>query len=261
MNTNSLSCTTPSLAETNSWSMNSVMEPKHIVTMSSLACARKLEQLREGYRFRGEEAPSYTALIIKAVSSVIQKHPEINRAIIGPPFLKRVVSFHSSDINVAVEKNLPNIPGHAYAPTIRDVAHKDLSEITEELKFYARCNEKTDRHFALFMRILRYLPWPIATGLLNLPYWFPSLWAKHRGGGCWVNSPSKSGADLVFTVWPWPTTFSFGVVKTRPFVVDDKVVAAPTIPLVIVFDRRLIGGGPAGRIFAEFKRIVEEAAV
>ena len=76
-----------------------------------------------------------------------------------------------------------------------------------------------------------------------------------------MNAPSKSGADLVFTVWPWPTTFSFGVVKTRPFVVDDKVVAAPTIPLVIVFDRRLIGGGPAGRVFAEFKRIVEEAEI
>jgi pyruvate/2-oxoglutarate dehydrogenase complex dihydrolipoamide acyltransferase (E2) component len=249
----------PSLAETNAWSMNNALEPRHMVTMSSLVNAKRLEQLREDYRSWGDEPPSYTALILKAVSVVIRKHPELNRAIIGPPFFKRIVNFKNYDINVAVEKKLPNIPGHAYAPTIRDIDKKELWEISKELKFYAQCDEQNDRHFALYMRILRNLPWPLAKTILNLPNWFPSLWAKHRGGGCWVNAPSKSGADLVFTIWPWPVTFSFGVVKTRPFIVDDKVVAESTIPLLMVFDRRLMGGGHAGRIFAEFRRLIEEA--
>ncbi|MBL7689603.1 MAG: 2-oxo acid dehydrogenase subunit E2 [Bdellovibrionaceae bacterium] len=230
-----------------------------MVTMSSLVSARRLEQVRQHYQSHAKEPPSYTALILKAVAAVIRQHPELNRAIIGPPFFRRIVKFDRCDLNVAVEKSLPNIPGHAYAPTIRNVDKKTLAEITTELKYYAQCTEENDRHFALYMRILRYVPWPFAAAILNLPSWIPSLWARHRGGGCWVNAPSKSGADLVFTIWPWPVTFSFGVVKTRPFAVGDDVVAEPTIPLLMVFDRRLMGGGHAGRIFADFRRLIEEA--
>ena len=57
-----------------------------------------------------------------------------------------------------------------------------------------------------------------------------------------VNSPSKAGADWLQTVWPWPMTFSFGVVKKRPLVVANKVEAQETMPLILDFDRRIMGG-------------------
>ena len=95
-----------------------------------------------------------------------------------------------------MEKNLPNIPGQAYAPTIQSVEKKSLLEITESLKFYANCDEKTDKNYALFMNILKYAPWPLSKWILNLPCWSANLWLKHRGAACWVNSPSRSGADL-----------------------------------------------------------------
>lgn len=249
----------PDLADINSWSMNDVMQPKYMVTMTGLVSAQRLDLVRDEYKKKGHGAPSYTALVMKAVSLVIKGHPEINRAIVGPPFFRRIIQFEHFDINVAVEKNLPNLPGQAYAPTIRDVANQSALEITEKLKFYGECTEGTDRHLSLFMKVLKWTPWPFAAWILNLPYWLPKLWIRHRGGACWVNAPSKSGADLVFTVWPWPVTFSFGMVKARPMVIDGRVVAESTIPLVMVFDRRLMGGGPAGRVFAEFKRVIEEA--
>ena len=63
---------------------------------------------------------------------------------------------------------------------------------------------------------------------------------------------------MVFATWPWPITFSFGVVKSRPVVVDNKVVARPIMPLVLVFDRRIMGGGPAGRLLARMVEILEQ---
>lgn len=239
--------------------MNDIMQPKYMVTMTGLVSAQKLDSLREKYKTEGQGTPSYTALVLKAVAFVIRSHPEINRAIVGPPFFRKIIQFEHFDINVAVEKNLKNLPGQAYAPTIRDVNNRSAIEITRKLKFYGECTEETDEHFALFMKVLKYVPWPLAKWILNLPYWFPKMWIRHRGGACWLNAPSKSGADLVFTVWPWPVTFSFGMVKKRPMVNDGKVVAESTIPLLMVFDRRLMGGGPAGRVFAEFQRIIEEA--
>ncbi|MCB0370174.1 MAG: 2-oxo acid dehydrogenase subunit E2 [Bdellovibrionales bacterium] len=249
----------PSLAEVNSWSLNEVLIPRNMVAMSALVSSEALDNYRKKHATDEGLSPSYTALILKAVYGVLKKYPEANRAIIGPPFFKKIIHFNSYDINVAVEKDLPNIPGQAYAPTIRNVDTKSVLEITKELKFYAQCTEANDRHYSLFMRILRYTPWPFAKWIISLPYWIPSLWQQHKGGACWVNSPSKTGPDLAITAWPWPITFSFGVIKKRALVIDDEVKAVNTIPLIISFDRRLMGGGPAGRIFSEFKRIVEEA--
>ena len=84
----------------------------------------------------------------------------------------------------------------------------------------------------------------------------PQLWVAFRGCAAWVNAPSKAGADFVATTWPWPLTFSFGIVKARPFVIDNQVVVKETIPLVLVFDRRIMGGGPASRLFAEFQKLL-----
>lgn len=109
------------------------------------------------------------------------------------------------------------------------------------------------------MAVLKYVPRPLSNLLINLPYYFPSLWVQYRGCAAWVNAPSKAGADLVLTTWPWPITFSFGVVKKRPFVVNDSVEAIATIPLLLVFDRRIMGGGPASRIFAEFQSLLGQA--
>lgn len=256
---NNFTLISPNLSETNSWSMNDIMEPKYMVTMSSLASAKKLELIRNEYKSKGKEPPSYTALILKAVSEVIKKYPEVNRTIIGPPFFRKIVKFEHFDINVAIEKSLPNLPGQAYTTPIRNIDQKNALNITEELKFLAQCNEENNEQYALFMKILKYIPWPFAKWLINFPYWSPKMWLKYRGGACWVNAPSKSGADLVFTVWPWPVTFSFGIVKERPVVINSQVMAETTIPLLMVFDRRLMGGGPAGRIFAEFKKIIEDA--
>ena len=144
-----------------------------------------------------------------------------------------------------------------YAEPIRDTLTKSLDDITRELHDLGGCDETNNAGYRLYRQILRLVPWPFSVWVINMPHWVPSLWVKHRGCACWVNAPSKAGADMVFTSWPWPITFSFGVVKKRPVAVGDEVKAQLTMPIMMVFDRRVMGGGPAGRVMADFKRCLE----
>ena len=238
--------------------MNDAMTPANMVTLVAEADATAMGRLRARARAAGA-VPSYTALVIRAAALTLQRNPEANRAILGPPLWRRLYQFHNIDISVAIEKALPGLPGQAFAAPVRDTLSKSAVQIGAELQALARCDETTDARYALWMKVLRRVPRPISLWLINLPYWSPKLWVHHRGCAAWVNAPSKSGADLVMTIWPWPISFSFGVVKKRPVVIDDQVQVRSTMPLVMVFDRRIMGGGPAGRIFAQFKQILEQA--
>lgn len=246
-------------AEATSWAMANGLQPAHMVAMTTMADATAISGLRERAKAQGHIAPSYTALAVKAAAIVMQNNPWANRAILGPPFFRKLYQFSEIDISVAVEKDLPGLPGQPYAATIRRTAHKSLSEITNELRAFATADVKTDSRLRLFMRILRYVPPPFSTWMIQAPYLGPRLWSMHRGCACWVNAPSKAGADLVIATWPWPISFSFGLVKERPWVCDGKVETRLTIPLLMSFDRRIQGGGPASRLFAEFTQIIEQA--
>ncbi|MBK7961559.1 MAG: 2-oxo acid dehydrogenase subunit E2 [Bdellovibrionales bacterium] len=256
---NSLSTKTVPItrAEKTSWAMPDILQPAHMVTMVSQVDATRLELIREHARKNGEVVPSYTSLVIKAAALTLKLYPESNRAILGFPLFKKLYQFQNTNISVAVEKSLPGLPGQAYASIIQNTLRKSLGEITSDLQELAHCNESNNEGFRMFMQILKFVPRPFSLWMINAPHWFPNLWSKYRGCACWVNAPSKAGADIVTTTWPWPITFSFGVVKKRPVVIDDRVQARLTMPVVMVFDRRIMGGGPAGRIFAEFKNILE----
>lgn len=246
-------------AEHTSWAMNNVLVPAYMVTLISEVDATELENLRALHKSKNLQAPSFTALVIKAASLTMKLNPEANRVILGLPFFKKLYQFHQQDISVAVEKSLPYLPGQAYAAPLKNTLNKSLLQITTELQQMGLSDETNNNDYRLFMKILKKLPTPISLLLINLPYWIPSLWEKYRGCACWVNAPSKSGADLVMTTWPWPITFSFGIVKKRVVVINDEVQVRTTMPIVMVFDRRIMGGGPAGRIFSQFKNILETA--
>lgn len=246
-------------AEKTAWAMNNVLVPAHMVQMISEIDATALIKLRNQIRQDSQQAPSYTSIIIKAVGLVMKNNPSANRAILGLPFFKKLYQFDNIDIALAVEKKLPYLPGLAYAPTIKDAAEKSLESITSEVKFLKTCTPEQSPEYAQYLMILNKIPRPISNFLINLPYLIPSMWAKYRGCAAWVNAPTQAGVDIVTTSWPWPLTFSFGVIKQRPFAFQGKVDVRWTIPVAMSFDRRIMGGGPASRLFAEFQDILVNA--
>jgi len=241
--------------------LNRMLNPANMVTMVSEIDASAVVRLREDSRAATGRVPSYTAIVMRAAARMLKAHPEANRAIIGFPGFRKLVQFHTTDIGVAVEKSLPLLPGAAFAVPVGNTAEKSLLELTDELQALAHCTEEDNPAFRLYQRILKYVPPFLSYWLINMPAWIPALWVKHRGSAAWVNAPSRAGADTVTTTWPWPITFSFGIVKPRPFVVDGRLEVRSTMPVVMVFDRRIMGGGPASRLFAEFQRCLVEANV
>lgn len=247
-----------SRAERTSWALNDSLVPAYMVTLVAEADATLMEEVRIREREAGRTTPSFTAFVIRAAAATLQMHPQANRAILGPPLFRKLVQFDSTDISVAVEKELSFLPGQAYAAPIRAPLRKSLAELTLELRGLAGCSEESDTSYRLFMRILRRVPRPLASWLIRFPHWSPSAWLRYRGSAAWVNSPARDGADLVLSTWPWPITFSFGMVRPRPVVREGKVEARLVMPLLMAFDRRIMGGGPASRVLATFRELIEK---
>ena len=93
------------------------------------------------------------------------------------------------------------------------------------------------------------MPGPLARFIFRLPYRFPKLWVKWRGGAAMVSSPAKYGVDGIVGSWTAPLGVSFGFVRDRPIVRDGEVVAAPTMNLVLNFDRTVMAGAQASKFF------------
>jgi len=246
-------------AERNAWSLNKILKPENIVTMTGTVDASQIVAMRDRYRAQFGEAPSFTAIVMKAAGLMMERHPAANRAIIGPPLFRRLIQFNSSDISVAIETNLPCLPGLAFTAPIRGTAAKDLRSISRELRAFTEVSEATSADYASYMKVLKRVPWPLSGWLIHLPHWIPTLWMRYRGCACWVNAPSRAGVDSVAAAFPWPLTFTFGVIKERPFVVDGRVEARQTMPVGMLFDRRIMGGGPASRLFVDFMKCLAVA--
>lgn len=228
-----------------------------MVTLTSEVDATPMEEIREKAKVQGHVAPSFTAFVIRAVALTLRANPIANRAILGPPFFKKLYQFENTNISVAVEKGLKALPGQPFTVPLLHPETKSLEEITIELRDLAHCEEKDNLQYRTYMKILRYVPRPLSNWLITLPLWSPSFWVQYRGCAAWVNSPAKAGVDFLVTTWPWPISFSFGLVKKRAIVVGDRVEARMTMPVIMNFDRRIMGGGPASRVFADFKKNLE----
>jgi hypothetical protein len=173
------------------WSMNELVVPAHSVWMSAEADASAMDRLRSEAKHAGDTVPSFTAFAVKAAALTMKKHPQANQAILGLPFFRRLCRFNNADISVAVEKDLPSLPGQAMAAVVKNTSARSLGEITRELQRLRNCTAENDAVLRQFETILRYVPWPLSSCLLKMPHYFPGLWVRHYGCACWVNAPAS----------------------------------------------------------------------
>lgn len=236
------------------------IRPGNTVTFISEVDLSQIEEVREQLK---EQRPSYTAFVIKAVATALREFPYANRRVcrrIWFPFLgPRLQSFHYCDVAVTVERDLSGTACATFADVLREADQLCLTEITQWLQALATCNVQTNRQWAQFFWITKYLPAWLCRLLLRLPCAFPQLWVKYRGAAALVSSPAKYGIDSVVATWTSPLGISFGYVKQRPVVCENQIVARPTFNFVLNFDRRVMAGAQAARFFKRMVELLENA--
>jgi pyruvate/2-oxoglutarate dehydrogenase complex dihydrolipoamide acyltransferase (E2) component len=195
--------------------------------------------------------PSYTSFIIQSVGLALKKFPYANRRLYKKIFHYKFQEFENIDVAVAVEKNIPGSEATAFIDVIRNPDTLDVFQITESLK---RLGSEDNPKWLDFQKVINKFPVWLSLFIIQLPWYFPKLWEKWRGGAVLVSSPAKYGVDFIIGTWPYPIGISFGLVEDRPLVKNGKLEVCPTFYLTMSFDRRIMAGAQAGRFF---NRIVE----
>jgi pyruvate/2-oxoglutarate dehydrogenase complex dihydrolipoamide acyltransferase (E2) component len=224
------------------------------VTFTSLVDASALAEARE--QVRHGVKPTYTALVIKAISLALREHPALNRLLLGGLYRFRPVQLHPVDAVVAVERDQGDT---VFATIVRDTDRKPVEDITAELRHMATCADEDEPRLRLFRRLVRWVPGWLCRWLFAMPRWSPAMWRQHRGGSFALTTVGKYGVDAIQAKWPWPLTFTFGEVAKRPMVVDDEVVPRLSFYLTMSWHRQLCNGAPAARFFQRVCQILEEA--
>lgn len=217
----------------------------------------KAIQFRETTKIFNGTSPSYTALIAKAIEQAVKKHPKVNRELLGLPFLKKVHDFKGVHISVAVERKMDDEENLVYVSTIYDAQKKSSFMIDKELRALTSKPASADKRWNQYFSMLRLLPAQLSAFLVSSCYYSPKMWHQMRGGAFLISSPGKYGVDTLVGGWPWPVSFSFGILKDRPVVINGEVLSRPTLNLSMSFNRCLVAGAPAARFFNEIVTIIE----
>jgi len=235
------------------------IRPGNTVTFFSEVDLSQVERMRAAVL----ERPSYTAFVAKAVGLALQEFGYANRRICRrawlPFFAPRLQRFHTCDVAIASERDIPGAEGVAFADVLRNADRLSLEEITEWLRHLANCDVSNNQQWSAFSKVVRRLPHWLAMLCIRLPYFFPGLWVKYRGGPVLISSPAKYGVDGVVATWSWPLGVSFGLVKQRAVVRGDQILPCPTFLLTLNFDRRIMAGAQGAHFFKRIVNALEHA--
>lgn len=235
---------------------NKVNDKVAIVTEVDMTKAIALRNL---IKSQGKQAPCITAIITKAVTMAVEKHPYVNSISTGF-FFKKKHQLDNVDFTYAVERNLKTGEMVTYASTILDADKKDVTQINNELRDLSNKAPELDERWSLFYKLVKYAPTPLAKIILSIPNWSKKLWKQHRGGALFISSPCKYGGDFLVAAWPWPICFSFGIMKDRPVAINGNLEIRSTLKVTISFDRCYLPGAPAARFFQEVVDCIESGS-
>ncbi|MCB0419988.1 MAG: 2-oxo acid dehydrogenase subunit E2 [Bdellovibrionales bacterium] len=213
----------------------------------------------EGIREKYEKSlrPPYTAFIVAALAESFKHYPFANANVDNRPFRRwiggtRLVRYANIDIAIAAEKNISGDFPFAFADIIRNADKKSLREITNflyKLRDATKDNNVQLKRFVWYITKMPKLFWHVALWMNKTS---PAIWTRDRGASSLISSPSKYGVDMLMTSWSWPIGVSYGLVKKRPVVTEEKVEVRPTSFVTLSFDRRILSGAQAARFFKTF---------
>ena len=191
------------------------------VTLTTEADATALVSARQQLIAETGQKVAYDALLVKMVARALQDHPALNVRL-GPAGIE-----HLAEINVGVAVDTDR---GLLVPVVRDVAHRSLEQINEELQ---RLAERA--------RAGRSLPDELTGGTFTL------------------TNLGMFDVDAFTPIINPPECAILGVgrILAKPVALGGQVVVRDMVALSLSFDHRLVDGGPAARCLQRIKQLVE----
>lgn len=204
--------------------LKSVTE-KPVFLMQTQVDASALVGARAERRNRGDSPlPSYNDFIIKAVAVALRNHPRFN-AWVAEDGLHLLTHINIA-FAAATEQGV-------LMPTVLDADQKTLSEIAAE----------TSEMIAL-ARI----------GKLRA--------SLQMGAGFSISNIGPSEVDSFSAIISPPQAgiLAIGSLKPRPVIVDDKIIARPTLICTLSVDHIAADGADGAKFLSEIKHVLEDLA-
>lgn len=232
-------------------------------------------------RLAAQEGPrvSLQHLLVAAIGRVLQEFPLANAQIRGRRILRR------EQVGVAMPVNLLGHPGEARRELglalVEDAGRQSLREIAAQTAGKVRRErqgESTQGLVAFMVRLAEGLPAPLFfrgldgfDRLRRAPLLGEVLFRAVPATTLLSNAgaPFQAVPGLLFrgaALSPPPrlvhagTVWGCSTVQDEAIVVDGRVEVRPMLPLLLLFDHRLIDGVMAGRLALRFAELLREPA-
>lgn len=219
-------------------------------------------------------------LLVRAVAASLEKHPEVNRRVIG----RRVYQYDGVNIVVPM---LQTSSGEVDCLQFQHVEKLSLTEIAERFWNEARqmaVHKAEERRLktepwsfgdllrAIYGRIrLEWIRASARFGFEMANRWrLPTLWSWQRelyGAGAFVNYLGFPGAPPMITHKPaslpmnsYCIAVTMGLTEPKPVVVDGQVVVRKQAPLFVRVDHRMINGNQAAGFIATLRNFLTNPA-
>lgn len=197
-----------------------------------------------------------THVVGKAVADAVRKHPDINGVLrFGTVHPRKDVTLF---FQVAGDAEGEDLGGVTVQKADTKSAVAIAREMTASVSVVKRGEDKAYRKIkALMAKLPGFVP-----GLLldltsfvqfSLNLWSPLLMTpKDPLGSVMITNVGSLGLEFAFApLVPYsrvPLLIALAAVRERPWVVDGKVEAVPTVRLCVTFDHRLIDGVHAAKL-------------
>jgi len=190
------------------------------VTLMSETDATMLVELRQHLSEDGVKV-SYNDLLLCVLARALRDHPQLNSSLDG----EVIKIWQRIHIGLAIDTDKGLL-----VPVMRDVDRKRLSEIAEETQ-----------SFIERAKAGQCIPEELTGGTFTL------------------TNLGMYGIDTFTPIIKLPECAILGVgrIKTRPVVIEDKIVARQTVWLSLTFDHRLVDGAPAARFLQRVVQLIE----
>ncbi|NPV91343.1 MAG: dehydrogenase [Firmicutes bacterium] len=236
------------------------LKKHHIKVLLEIDVTEARELFRK-IRERDGKGLSFTAWLVKCVSTAVDEHREANAFLKNS---KTMLIFNEIDVSITVEKEYKgcNVP---LPYVIRNTNRKSILDIHHEIREAKRpasgedsivIGQENSRFYQLFRSLpgaIRRLVWKV---FLLEPYT-----AKRNMGSVMLTSVGMFGS---IDGWFIPTSihplcFAVGTVVKKPGVVDDKITAREYLKMTVLIDHDVMDGAPAARFLSRLSELLKNA--